>query len=144
MEKLKPHIIWGLISVLILLPAFWLIMDRDSPIDEMKGYTIPNVVSVDESVEIHWDIKFNRTCPFTVTRELIDSKGIIWNYSAIKYLESGSTYQKHIIVPLKTPYTIGHGKVSYQSTLSFKCNAYHEFFNKPIIVKSPILHFQVK
>jgi len=167
-SNIKRNIIIGFLTVAIVVPFVWMLMDRDPPYERFAG----EIIAADPSecgitpinpaggaprsvftpiraggcVEVKWDIKVARDCPAApsgdnVARHLRDSLGITKPIGSLHRNEPeppSTEVRQFLTLPLPMP----AGPATYTSIACFACNPLQHLF-WPICVDKPDINFEV-
>ncbi len=136
------------IAVALFAPVMWMALDRSPPFVVTNGRIDPPRPMVNSSITVTWDVKSTKSCQpssnSTVTRSIIDSKGIAHKYSPV-HATYGTPEQERRnkdeirrIVLLPENIT---GPAKYTSVACYACNPIQELW--PICVQMPELAFEI-
>jgi hypothetical protein len=133
---------WIVSTVVLLVLGYplWEVFDRNSPVVRFQGDIDPMVVAPGDTLHIAWYITSSRTCSGTVRRQIIDSHGIIHDYSAVPAVAQEG--EQELLRDVKLPTVLPEGPATYQAFLTFYCNPMHWFW--PIHEATLPLKFIVK
>ena len=160
----------GFISVAVVVPLVWMLMDRDPPF-ERTGKVIPadprhcelpppqhpaltrelqksDAIRAGGCVEVIWDIEVKRNCPQAgadnVVRHIRDSTGILRSIGSLRglYGRLGDVPTAGIRNFFVLPSPMPLGPATYSATACYACNPLQHLF-WPICVDKPDVTFEV-
>lgn len=145
-SNLRQHIVAAFVSVGVVAPIAWMIMDRTPPYTRLSGEVIPATPRPSDDVSINWETKVHRNCPpstdYNVTRTIIDSIGKRHEYEPIEGVYGTETQTSSTLVRVfKLPDNVSIGPARYRSSACFACNPMHYFW--PVCVSEPEIKFEV-
>jgi hypothetical protein len=129
--------------LLVLLIAFsgWIgvmVGDRELPIVRYSGVMTPDGPTPGSRVRVSYIVKYNRTCPATVTRTITDSTGTLWRLSTA---DAEYTVGNELSRSFFLPVGIAWGPAEYRATVSYVCNPLQNAW--PIVSVGPVVRFNV-
>jgi len=127
-------------------PAMWMMLDRTPPYIRVSGSITPTEASPGETVSAHWTIRPIRICvphgyKNTVTRSIVDSKGIVHHYDPTPITESVQQNSPSIETTFQLPASLPPGPARYHSEACYACNPIQEFM--PVCVTEPDITFTI-
>lgn len=140
-----PHIVGAIVSVGICVPIIWMFYDREPPYIMTGGTISPANPAPGDPITVQWDIETRKACPSspnaTVSREIVDSKGVKHLYATVHAIFDSKETETEIVRHLHLPVSIAPGRAYYSSVTCYSCNPVQEFW--PICMKTPEIYFNV-
>lgn len=166
----KLNAIIAILSVALVVPVAWMLLDRDPPYVRTEGEIvavdpdacgIPPVPSATGQsrdismpiraggcVEVKWSIKTIRNCPASgggdnITRHLRDSTGVVKPIGSLRRNLSEHEIQTNTVRQLMVlPAPIPAGSATYASSACYACNPLQQLF-WPVCVDQPDIEFEI-
>jgi hypothetical protein len=140
-------VIAAFVSIAFFGPALWMLLDRDAPFIVTSGRIDPPNPKVNGSIVVTWDVRSTRSCQpssgSTVTRTIIDSKGVKHTYAPIHAVygtpEQREPDEVKRTIPLPENIT---GPAKYSSVACYACNPLQELW--PICIQMPEIAFDIE
>ncbi len=137
------------LSIAIVGPLTWMIMDREPPYTRLAGEMIPAHPRQGDFVSVRWTIDVHKLCPPSeprnVTRRVVDSVGTFTDYAPVEGVFGASgrgVQQQSITRAFQLPSSIEPGPARYHSTACFACNPVQKLF--PVCVSTPEIQFTIE
>lgn len=144
----KQHLISIIVTVPIVFPTVWMLLDRELPYVRVAGHIAPDDPGPKDFITVKWDIILNRKCPPSesrnVTRTVIDHAGVVHDYDRVEGQIGTAQFPKHgntsiITRSFQLPASMAEGEATYKSSACFACNITQYLW--PVCVTKPELIF---
>lgn len=140
----RQTVIAAMVSIGVFAPLFWMVLDRDPPYLIKGGTVEPRDPLPGAAIHVSWDVMPIRACASqpthgSVTREIIDSKGVKHAYASVDAIYSSGAPEINRVVQL--PQSIPSGPAVYHSQACYACNPVQQIW--PVCFRTPDLHFNV-
>lgn len=148
-EKVTYHKIAAVsVSVLILAPLLWMLLDRDPPYTRLSGRVLPEDPKQGDFITVDWKIEVHRNCPpsrrLNVSRRVIDATGKHHDYEPVEgvFGTVPGPPLPGITRGFQLPPDIAIGSARYQSSACFACNPVQNLF--PVCIDQPEINFTIR
>jgi hypothetical protein len=130
------------IAFLVTLSAL-VFYDRRIPFDpqSLHGKALEASVKGADEIRIQWRLYRNRFCPTTISREFVDSLGVVHRLETVNGPFSQTLGWDSWISHVKVPAMTAWGTMRFKTTVQFHCGWTHEWF--PLSIKTPEVVFEV-
>jgi hypothetical protein len=133
------------VSVLLVAPTMWMLMDRAPPYTFESVEIVPHDAVQGEDIQIHFTIKQDRpACGVgTIYREYREASGKLQLYEPIKRDAVADPNNNQFTRIETLPDSISLGPTIYRQTACYICNPIHSLLRWPVCVSTPNVHFNV-
>lgn len=120
-----PRLVAGFVCLLMLPPAYWLIVDRE-PVASSVSEVLSRDVRQGDFLQIDYDVVWASRCEIVAFRYIIDEMQVEWPISRSERVVEKGRQKFTIRVPV--PMAAAPGKAVYKGTLRFACNPMQRLF----------------
>ena len=140
------HFVFGLVAGFVALCFWWVVLDRDVPVELISGTIEPNPVVPGGTVKIRMRFKEHRICPGNIERRIIDNSGEVHTYVGTNTIYVTETPADEVTIDREfaIPSSIHPGVWSYAPNIEWYCNLGQRWFNAPIRVNQKGIQFEVQ
>jgi hypothetical protein len=135
------HLSALLLCTFLFGPVVYMLADRDPPFAFIRGEIVPDNPSPGESISVIWYANITRRCDGIVHRRIIDSHGVIFNFTSVPALYRYSPDIAKFARTFPLPAGIAQGWAEYAPDVFYWCNPLQKLW--PIHGKAPALKFFV-
>jgi len=145
-SDVKRHIVIAtFVSVLIIVPVMWMLMDRTPPYTIEHVEINPHNAVQGQEIYITFTVKSNRTAcsPGLIYREYREESGKLHLFDPIIRAEAPALDNNRFVRISKLPDNISPGPTIYRGTACYTCNPIHSWLHWPVCSSTPNIEFNV-
>jgi len=122
-QKIALNFVVVIIFIMVAILWFWG-LDKRMPVKVFDVSIQPNIVRLGDPLIVKWDVQKMRGCAGRITRQIIDSDGVVWDL----YTDNDNTYLEAQDKPKKIskayilPKGLAVGKAKFKSIILWQCN----------------------
>lgn len=132
----------GFVSIFIVAPVTWMLLDRTPPYVRTSGMIEPNEAMPGSTITVRWTLREIRYCPLdhrrVTTRRVTDRNGIEHRYAPTS-IDYDVDKPMEIVRSVQLPANIVPGPATYHSETCYACNPFQEMW--PVCVTTPDIPF---
>ena len=145
----RHNVAAAFVSVAIVAPLMWMLLDRDPPYTDHVGTITPADPAPGDWITVDWKLTVHRVCHGWVQREIVDSQGVICNYDKQPAIRRDQLSNQQMGSPpdrLNRSFPLcdraAPGPARYRALTCYQCNPLQKWW--PICVRTPNIQFTIR